>query len=86
MSGTFKRLVNAGGIQASMTFITPGGRKLSDHLKNPQTVKTIREGNWDMVVLQEQSQVPAYENHRPAFYSSARGLDKIIKASGARTV
>lgn len=42
---------------------TPGGYTLGyspiQHLTNPTSINKIREGNWDFVVLQEQSQLPA---------------------------
>lgn len=39
---------------------TPGGSTLEDHANNPTVTSTINLGNWDYVVLQEQSQLPSF--------------------------
>ena len=39
---------------------TPGGHRLSDHASNPNSLNKIAQGNWDFVVLQEQSQLPSF--------------------------
>ena len=39
---------------------TPGGYSFSLHLSNATTVSKIEEGNWDYVILQEQSQIPSF--------------------------
>lgn len=39
---------------------TPGGHRFSDHLTNTTTRSLIAQGNWDFVVLQEQSQIPSF--------------------------
>lgn len=69
---------------SELAFITPGGRTLRQHLNNPETVARIREGAWDFVVLQDQSQTPAVFPDK--FASAAAELDDIIDESGAQTV
>lgn len=39
---------------------TPGGTTLQAHSTNPNTLEPIQTGNWDFVVLQEQSQRPSF--------------------------
>ncbi|KIC64736.1 PKD domain-containing protein [Chryseobacterium taiwanense] len=39
---------------------TPGGSTLQDHVNNQNVLSTIGLGNWDYVVLQEQSQLPSF--------------------------
>lgn len=39
---------------------TPGGYRLSDHAANTTSLTKIAQGNWDFVVLQEQSQLPSF--------------------------
>jgi hypothetical protein len=39
---------------------TPGGSTLQDHASNQNVTSTIALGNWDYVVLQEQSQLPSF--------------------------
>ena len=64
--------------------ITPGGYTLQNHWEDAKTLEAIRSGNWDVVVLQEQSQssVTNYYN----FYEYAQKLDMEIKNAGAETV
>lgn len=44
--------------------ITPGGCTLFQHLANKNTISVIKEGIWDFVVLQEQSQLPTIDYYR----------------------
>ncbi len=67
-----------------LVFINPGGKTLEFHLANQATLKRIKTGNFDFVVLQDQSQFPAV--HPERFDKAARQLDKLIDASGAKTV
>lgn len=67
-----------------LSFIDPGGRTLKAHLENDATMLQIREGNWDVVVLQDQSQTPAIFPYQ--FLDAAQGIDRIIDKSGATTV
>ena len=69
---------------AELAFITPGGKSLSWHLENGEAVSKIREGDWDFVVLQDQSQTPAVFPEK--FADAAEALDEIIDESGAMTV
>lgn len=39
---------------------TPGGSTLQDHASNQNVLSTIGLGNWDYVILQEQSQLPSF--------------------------
>jgi len=39
---------------------TPGGYTLQGHSTNPTSLNLIKQGNWDYVVLQEQSQKPSW--------------------------
>ena len=72
----------AGSIEVD--FITPGGKTLAYHLQNPATTQRIREGNWDYIVLQDQSQTPAVFPKK--FEAAARKLDDLIDSVGAKTV
>ena len=40
----------------------PGGQSFSQHVNNATTLSKIAQGNWDFVVLQEQSQRPSFGN------------------------
>lgn len=72
------------GAKTELEFISPGGKNLQFHLNNEATVNRIAEGNWDFVVLQDQSQTPAVFPKR--FKEAATDLDKLIDQSGAQTV
>ena len=72
------------GKATELEFVTPGGKTLAFHLGNEATTKKIKEGNWDFVVLQDQSQTPAVFPKK--FEAAAVKLDKLIDASGAKTV
>jgi hypothetical protein len=63
---------------------TPGGRTLKQHLAIAGSTKLVDEGNWDVVVLQGQSQEPAIaekdENVRKEFLESAAELCRRVRA------
>ena len=84
--GTVTKLFAASpeGKTTELEFITPGGKTLAFHLANEATTKKIQEGNWDFVVLQDQSQTPAVFPRK--FEAAAVKLDKLIDSSGAKTV
>ena len=61
-------------------FNTPGGCTLEQHSTNETSLQKIRKGNWDFVVLQEQSQIPTIEYHKEnSMYPAARRLNDSIK-------
>ena len=64
---------------------TYGGWSLSQHVKNKPTLEKIRQGNWDVVVLQEQSQIPSYKpRHRnPMMLPAVKKLADEARAAGA---
>jgi hypothetical protein len=61
---------------------TPGGYYLYDHFYNTTSVNKIKQGNWDYVVLQEQSQAPSLPPYQlDAVFEYAHKLDSIVCAS-----
>jgi len=59
---------------------TPGGYTLEQHSSNSTSLQKIRKGNWDFVVLQEQSQIPTIEFHKEnSMYPATRRLNDSIK-------
>lgn len=60
---------------------TPGGQTLQGHSTNATSLNLIQAGNWDYVILQEQSQRPAFSDGQVAneVYPYARKLDSLIK-------
>jgi hypothetical protein len=69
-----------------LEFITPGGRKLSDHAKNEKTTARIVGGKWDVVMLQDQSQVPSFPNYEKTHMPGGVKLCEQIQAAKAESV
>ena len=65
----------------------PGGYKLSQHAIDPLVLKKINQGTWDFVVLQEQSQLPAFsqEQVKTEVYPYAKKLSQLIRTANPRT-
>lgn len=61
---------------------TPGGTTLQDHANDASVLATIDLGNWDYVVLQEQSQIPAFSLSfvQTEFFPFAAQLANYIKS------
>jgi len=59
LPGMVKNLASAAGKSASTTMVAPGGQTLSGHVSGG-TLNTIRGGDWDAVVIQDQSQRPSF--------------------------
>ena len=64
--------------------IALGGYTLERHWSDGNALQKIREGKWDYVVLQEQSQTPIINQQK--FLQYARMFDSEIRCSGARTI
>ena len=80
-------LLKAQGHKATVEFITPGGAQLIKHLNTPKTVKLIENGDWDVVVFQEQSQTPACPGRlRKLFMKGASGLHKLTEENDSKMV
>ncbi len=62
---------------------SPGGYTLQNHFYDPQTRQAITNGNWDLVILQEQSSRPV--THPQLFYQYADSLNSLIRSNGAQT-
>lgn len=62
---------------------TPGGFTFSGHAASATSVALIEEGDWDFVILQEQSQLPSFpdEQVEAEVYPYARMLDSMIQVN-----
>lgn len=62
---------------------TPGGHTFQQHSTNATTLSLIAQGNWDYVVLQEQSQLPSFPigQVESSVYPYAKKLDSLINAA-----
>lgn len=55
----FSKLAAAQGKKVRVGHATYGGWTLQKHAGNEATLRKIRDGRWDIVVIQEQSEIPA---------------------------
>ncbi|MCK9480771.1 MAG: PKD domain-containing protein [Bacteroidia bacterium] len=62
---------------------TPGGQTLWGHSTNSTSLNLIAQGGWDFVILQEQSQLPAFSDDEvsQSVYPYAIYLDSLIHVS-----
>jgi len=56
----FENFSNAAGDSSTAGFNTPGGYTLQGHSTNQMSIDMINAGDWNYVVLQEQSQLPSF--------------------------
>lgn len=81
----FERLAEAEGQRVVVEQVTSGGWTLKKHAASEATLAKIRKGSWDIVVLQEQSLVPAIPDPQRSnmMYPAAKSLVAEVKAAGA---
>lgn len=77
-----KNIAASDGNALQYSVSAPGGFTFQQHCTYPPTVNLIQQGNWDYVVLQEQSQTPAFPDAQVAtdFYPYAERLDSLVHA------
>jgi hypothetical protein len=80
-----KKLAEAEGRKVRMGHSTYGGWTLAKHAAHAPTLEKLRKGNWDVVVIQEQSLVPSrHERMRRKAMDPALGfLVAEARAAGA---
>lgn len=83
LPGTLKSLALAGGDSIYHESSTPGGYTFEQHATNQTTLNKITSRNWDFVVLQQQSQMPALPPSQVAWqtYPFAEALVNSIKSN-----
>ena len=64
--------------------IDVGGYTLQNHWKDGNALASIRDGKWNYVVLQEQSQTPILDAAN--FRTYAAQFDQAIRSAGGRTI
>ena len=83
----FSKLAASGGHRVEVGMSAQGGWTLADHLNSSATLDQLTPSQWDFVVLQEQSQIPAREESRlQGMYPAARSLVNKIRDSAATPV
>jgi hypothetical protein len=82
--GTVRELAASAGYVMDAEMSAVGGYSLQDHLGFQPTLDWISRGNWDYVVLQEQSQIPTIPFWRDSsMFPSACSLAHLIRSVGA---
>ena len=81
----FSKLAAAHGKKVRVGHSTYGGWTLQRHAGNEPTLRKIREGRWDIVVIQEHSEIPAMAARKRAarMFSPLRLLAAEARRQGA---
>lgn len=87
LPSVFSDLANSQNKQVYCEAITPGGTTFYAHLNSTGAVNKIREGSWDYIILQGQSQEVAFPDGQfmQQVYPFAKQLDSIAKAYNPQT-
>ncbi len=82
---TFEKIALAHGKSVRTGHSTNSGWSLQIHSTNAGTLKKIREGRWDIVVIQEHSEIPALPPRKrdAAMFPPLRTLVLEVRKSGA---
>ncbi len=84
LPGTLGRLAASGGNAIATSVLGEGGWTLSEHETAQETATALHDVRWDLVVLQEQSQVPASSSDRTqTMYPAVRALARASQSIGA---
>ncbi len=90
LPGLINELAKSTGDEITYSSSTPGGYTFQGHITDPTTLALIKQGGWDYVVLQEQSQRPSFSDYQVSWqvYPYAKKLDSLVKISNpcAKTV
>ena len=85
LPSVFANLARSGGHRVDAGKAAPDGARLADHASSSSTAAAITSAKWNVVVLQEQSQIPAVEQFRQAqMYPAARALVASVRQAGAQ--
>jgi hypothetical protein len=86
LPGMIAALARSRGRDLQYEVHAPGGYRLSQHASDPRLLEKIDRGSWDVVVLQEQSQMPGVPRERleREVYPFARVLSDRIRAASPR--
>jgi len=80
----FTSLAESGGHEVATGMLAQGGATLVDHVAAADTTTALASTHWNVVVLQEQSQIPSVDAFRQVqMYPAARQLVRMVRAAGA---
>ena len=80
IKGAVSELFKQQNSGAKIEYINPGGKNLMFHVKNPKTIEKIKTGDWDKIVLQDQSQTPALPGYNKIFHDATAEFTKLFKS------
>jgi hypothetical protein len=84
LPGMLAVIAGSAGHLVETRTVARGGATLADAVDRPETADAIATTRWDVVVLQEQSEIPAAVGAREAqMYPATRRLARQIEASAA---
>lgn len=87
MPGTFAKIAELGGHQVNVISLARGGFSLSRHAEDQLTLSTLKSQDWDFVVLQEKSDIPAIPLARDeSMFPSIRQLNNLVEEQGGETI
>jgi len=79
-----RRIAAGNGRKLRVAQVTHGGWSLAQHVEDGGALHEIREGGWDVVVIQEQSRIPAVPARRTReMIPNVRVLAREARAAGA---
>jgi hypothetical protein len=82
---TFASLANSGGRHIETGMLAEGGSTLAAHAASSATATTLASARWNIVVLQEQSEIPSVDQFRQMqMYPAARQLTRMVRDAGAQ--
>jgi hypothetical protein len=84
LPGLVAQLAEARGKSLQHRLLSTGGASLRTHWNAGEALRAIEEGQYDCVVLQEQSTLPVKNANR--MHENVRLFDEVIQAAGAQTV
>jgi hypothetical protein len=86
LPSTFAQLAQSGGMPVQVDMVANGGETLAQHAASGDDATKIASQNWTYVVLQEQSDTPAYDSAGSYMYSPAKTLVDMARGVGASTM
>jgi hypothetical protein len=87
LPSVFASLARSGGHRVETGSAAVDGWTLADHAGSATTTAKLASRNWDIVALQEQSQIPSVAQLRETqMYPAARRLVWLIRDHGARPI
>jgi len=87
LPAVFRRLALAGGQNVQTGMVANGGETLAQHAASPDSLGAIRGSSWQFVVLQEQSEIPAFTSAwQSQMFPAAETLVSDVRAAAATPI